>query len=439
MISLKTLTKKTRDKQSCGVQSCVPDAARYRILASEMDDQLQTHVLRCWFPRAMDTQRGGFHQNFARNWKRTKDNERSLIHQSRQIWLAAQAALHDASQKTQWLSYAHHGFEFLSTQLWDNDAGGFFWALDTQGTPVHGGEKHVCGLAFAIFALSDYHLASGDPRALQLAQRTFEWLEEQAYDDVHGSYHEALDRAGRRILKARDARRLNDLIGTRFGRKSSNTILHLLEAFAALLRVWPEELLATRQKQLLALARDTLMVSPGTLPPSFDPDWQNPSGIRSYGHDVETAFLLLDAAASLGKPHDDATWQAAQQLTDQVLDHAWDARYGGCFDVADERGKLRSDQKVWWVQAEACHTFLLLHEKFGGQTLRYWDVFLRQWHFIVAHQLDHRYGGWHHTVSRRGRPLRGQLKSNCWTDGYHQGRALMNMARQLRRMAGCSS
>lgn len=435
MISLKTLTKKTRATQNCDAQSCAPDAAFYRALASQMDAQLQTHVLDCWFPRAVDTQRGGFHQTFTRSWKRVPGDERSLVHQARQTWLAAQAALHDASQKTQWLSYARHGFEFLAAQLWDNDAGGFFWALDTHGKPVHGGEKHVCGLAFAIFALSDYHRASGDQRALQWAQRTFEWLEEQAYDDAHGGYYEALDRTGRRILKAPDARRPNDLIGTRFGRKSANTILHLLEAFAALLRVWPEALLAKRQEQLLALTRDILIGPPGALPPSFDPDWRNPSGNRSYGHDVEAAFLLLDAAASLGEPHDDTTWQAARRLTDHALDHGWDARFGGCFDVADERGTIRCDEKVWWAQAEACHTFLLLHEKFGDQTLRYWHAFLRQWHFIIAHQLDYRYGGWHHTVSRRGRPLRGGFKSDCWTDGYHQSRALINTSARLHRLA----
>ena len=55
-----------------------PDAALQLKLAAQMEAQLQTHVLDVWFPRAMDLQRGGFHQNFSQNWTREQDDARAV-------------------------------------------------------------------------------------------------------------------------------------------------------------------------------------------------------------------------------------------------------------------------------------------------------------------------------------------------------------------------
>lgn len=148
------------------------------------------------------------------------------------------------------------------------------------------------------------------------------------------------------MLQSPAANRPNDFIGTRFGLKSANTHLHLLEAFSALMKISPPPQVAARLDELLRLVRDSLIIAPGTLPAFFDPDWQNACGLRSYGHDNETAFLLLDAAAALGAPDDDATWETARGLTDQVLDVGWDARFGGCFETGNARGKIYSDRKT---------------------------------------------------------------------------------------------
>jgi len=79
----------------------------------------------------------------------------------------------------------------------------------------------------------------------------------------------------------------------------------------------------------------------------------------------------------------------------------------------------------WWI----------MHEKYGKQTSKYWDAFVKQWDFISKHQIDSVHGGWYATVNADGTPLARRAKSDRWTEGYHQGRAMLNVSATLRRLA----
>ena len=87
------------------------------------------------------------------------------------------------------------------------------------------------------------------------------------------------------------------------------------------------------------------------------------------------------------------------------------------------------------VEAEGLNALLLMHEKYGQETPRYWQAFLRQWEFIRTRQTDNVYGGWYATVSREGKPVPGHIKSDQWTEAYHQGRALLVVSATLRHLA----
>jgi mannobiose 2-epimerase len=92
-------------------------------------------------------------------------------------------------------------------------------------------------------------------------------------------------------------------------------------------------------------------------------------------------------------------------------------------------------EKIWWVEAEGLNALLLMHERFGKDTPRYWDAFVKQWEFIAKRQIDSTHGGWYPTLDAGGTPKPNQPKSDRWTEGYHQGRALMNVSDRLRRLA----
>jgi cellobiose epimerase len=421
-------------------QAPVPSADVYRRLADEADANLTEHVLDKWFPAAIDRDAGGFYEDFNADWSRGAGGEKTVVCQARLTWLAAQAASNFPDKADGYRSIARHGVRTLAEKLWDAEHGGFFWAVDAAGrpsTPI-GGEKHAYGSAFAVYGLAAAHAATGDADALDLAKRAFRWLDGHAHDDANGGYFEALTVDGTPILEPRAGGGDVDAIGTRYGRKSMNAHIHLLEAFVALHAVWPDPDVRARLVEVHDVILKRFYVEPGVLRLYVTPDWQPvPGHVDSYGHDVETAFLLAESAAALGKPDEPATWHAARRLVDHALDVATDREHGGLFYEGTADGRDLDTKKVWWVQAECLNALLLMHERYGGGTPRYWDAFVRQWAFISAHQVDAAHGGWHAAVNADGSPVPGRPpKGDRWTEGYHQGRALMTVAARLRRLSG---
>jgi mannobiose 2-epimerase len=412
-----------------------PEALRRT--AAEVDASLHRDVLSKWFPAAVDGDGGGFFQNFGADWGRRSDGERSIVYQSRLTWVAATAAQREpAAEAKRYRSYAQHGVDFLSKRLWDVKSGGLFWAIDGRGEPWNGGEKHSYGIAFAVYAASAAYQATHDPTALDLAKRTFLWLDDHAHDAKNGGYYEALARDGQPILTsplgsfARD-----DVIGTRYGRKSMNTHIHLLEAFTGLYAVWPDARVKTRLREVFDIVRGKVYNPAGYLNMFFAPDWKPVSEEDSYGHDIETAYLLTEASEALGRPDDPAVWTVARALVDHALRYGWDEKNGGFYDAGPANAAATRTFKVWWTQAEGLNALLQMHARFGRETDRYGAAFLKQWDWIKGHQIDAVHGGWYPTVSPTGEPMPGQPKSDAWTEAYHQGRALWNVAAALKRLA----
>ncbi len=161
-------------------------------------------------------------------------------------------------------------------------------------------------------------------------------------------------------------------------------------------------------------------------------DWRAIPAHDSFGHDVETAFLLVEAAHALAMPDDEKTWRVARALLDHALDWGWDDDSGGFYDKGESfAGAAFDRKKVWWTAAEGLNALLLMHRKFGDRTDRYWKAFLKQWDFIEKHLLDGIHGGWYSETTREGKLLGDGSKANQWKANYHTARALMNVARML--------
>lgn len=456
--------------------------ATYRQLADDVEANLTQHVLAKWFPATLDSEHGGFYQNFREDWSRDPKNDKGLVYQSRLTWIAAQAAMRYPAQSVQYRDAALRGLDFLESKLWDKEHGGFFWALDENGQPERGGEKHVYGISFGIYAAVACYQATQEPRALALAKRAYEWLEIHAHDKRNGGYYEALTREGKPILApaATPNAGQNDFIGTHYGYKSMNTHIHLLEALTALYHAWPDARVRTRLQEVFTLVRDRIVVEPGCMNLFYTPAWRPIPDHDSFGHDVETAFLLVEAAQELNRTQkvsqaevnhaepshaevnhaeanhaqenharvdtagvdtaqDAKTWRAARQLVDHALDYGWDETNGGFYDSGTAFGAPVVTDKIWWVEAEGLNALLLMHEKYGHETFRYWQAFQRQWQFIRQYQTDNRYGGWFAVVTRDGKPTPGHIKSDQWTEAYHQGRALLVVSATLRYLAESES
>ena len=224
-----------------------------------------------------------------------------------------------------------------------------------------------------------------------------------------------------------------------FGFKSMNSHIHLLEAIAELSRVDATPLVKQRLQEVHAIVRDRIAVEPGALNLYLTDDWQAITAHESFGHDVETAYLLVEAADALGLPDDPKTWHMARRLVDHALDWGWDGEHGGFYDKGESfNGEAFAKNKVWWTQAEGLNALLLMHKKFGGETDRYGNAFLKQWDFIARHLLDPKHGGWFGETTRAGTLVGDGRKATQWKANYHASRALMNVARMLRQAEGPS-
>ncbi|MDQ2798713.1 MAG: AGE family epimerase/isomerase [Armatimonadota bacterium] len=425
----------------CAVHAATPapttppaDAASYQRLEREVETNLQQQVLAQWFPRAIDPT-GGFYQNYSEDWTRGASDDKAIVYQARLMWVASQAALRYPAQAEMYKADARHGLDFLADKMWDAQNGGFYWGLDDKGVPVRDGEKHAYGISFAIYAACGEYQATHDSRALELAKRAYRWLDAHAHDIKNGGYYEALTRQGKPILTPTDAQP-NDEIGTRYGFKTMNTHIHLLESLSALYQVWPDAGLRARLEEMFALVRDKIAVeSVGALNYQFTPAWQPLPDHDSFGHDVETAYLLTEASAVLGRPEDARTWRLARRIVDHALDFGWDNDNGGFYDSGSVFGGTPyTTDKIWWVEAEGLNSLLLMHRRYGKETPRYWAAFNKQWDFIQTHQVDAVHGGWQATVTRDGASIPGRAKSDGWTEAYHQSRALLNVSADLRRL-----
>ncbi len=415
-----------------------PTRVEYNGIAQQTQDNLQRQILAKWFPAAVNREQGGFDQNFAADWAKLPGTERSIVYQSRLTWTAAQAAMRLPREEFIYRNYARHGVDFLRDTMWDAQDGGFYWQVD-NGVADRNGEKHVYGNAFAIYALSAAYQATKNPDALRLAQQDFFWLEKHAHDDQNKGYFEALKRDGTPIMTPPSPEQLGDFIGTRYGYKSMNTHIHLLEAYGALYEIWPDARLKMRLNELFELVRDRIYVEPGVLNQFFTPDWRPIPAEDSYGHDIETAYLLTEAAHILGRENDPKARRAARSLVDHSLDVAFDKELGGLANDGGTFGNIVNPDKVWWSQAEALNAMLLMHELYGtgpDADPRYWEAFVKQWNFIRQYQIDPVNGGWYSYVKADGTPPPAtQVKSDRWTESYHQGRAMMNVTETLRRLA----
>jgi mannobiose 2-epimerase len=421
-------------------------------LAAAMERSIQTEMLNKWYPQAVDKEYGGFLSTFTYDWKPTGPQDKMIVTQARHVWSNAKAA-QLYPQVPHYLSSARHGVAFLRDKMWDPAHGGFYTLVDRQGREktagggYAGGSKNAYGQAFALYALSAYYMASGDTSALNLAKKTFAWLEKHSHDPVHKGYYQALTKEGRPVL-----RRPQDPSTAETGYKDQNSSIHLLEALSELYSVWPDPLVRERLQEMLVLIRDTLVTPQGYLTLFWTPDWKpvtfKDSALAtikkhyhldevSFGHDIETAYLLLEAAHVLGLEHDTRTGAVAKKLTDHTIRNGFDHAAGGFYDAGyyfpgKKEITIIKDTKNWWAQAEGLNTLLLMADLYPRDELNYFRLFQQEWDYINKYIIDHEHGEWYMGGIDKEPQMKTAQKGQIWKASYHQFRSLSNIVQRLR-------
>ncbi len=399
---------------------------------------------RLWYPLSIDTAYGGYFSDINYKWELDGAQTKMIVTQARHVWSASNAAMF--YQKDNALrTVAAHGVEFLKNKMWDPEFGGFYDLVDRKGEPFkENGQivKRAYGNAFAIYGLAAYYRASGDTNALHLAEETFHWLDKHSHDPQYGGYFQFMSRDGTPFPEGYDG----------VGPKDQNSMIHILECFTELYKVWPDQVLKERLHSLLGLIRDTVTTSKGYLILYFKRDWTpisnknaSPSdGQRSFefdhvsfGHDIETAYLMLEASEALGIKNDTTTLKVAKNMVDRVLLNGWDNDRGGIYDAGyyfngSDRATILRNTKEWWAQVEALNSCLMMSQIFPNDTLHYYERFCKQWDYCKKYLIDQEHGGWNWGGTDIVPQDAFAAKGSIWKCNYHTSRAVINCINRLK-------
>ena len=408
----------------------------------------ETHtILDTWYPRIVDTINGGYWTNFEYDWTLSEDQVKMLVTQARGLWTAARAAEFFPDMPV-FREAADHGFKFLTESMWDPLNGGFFQYYSERTAPPPGlAYKMTYGNAFALYALSQYAKINSDPKVLAWVKKCFQWMEENAHDSFKKGYHSII--LPDEVRNTKDTALLAAVERIGWGQidwKDQNTSIHLLEALTTTYQVLPEQAVRDRLGEMLHLVRDTMVNADGYLFLYFDNNW-NPinhqdssrayilENLRynhqSFGHDIETAYLLLDAAKSLYGEPDEKTLQVAKRLVDHTLAYGFEKDYYGIFDrgyqfAGQEEVEIVNRQKTWWSQAEAWHALVLFSTLFPEETI-YQEAGEKMWSYIQKEMIDPEHNGWYNNGLDEDPDNKTARKAHQWKGAYHNGRALIQV------------
>jgi mannobiose 2-epimerase len=246
-------------------------------------------------------------------------------------------------------------------------------------------------------------------------------------------------------------------------RKSMNTLLHLMEAYTNLLRVWPDEELKAKQRGLIEVFLQHI-VDPQThhFRLFFDDAWRALNDHISPGHDIEGSWLIVEAAEvqvdvcqhpersggrvstplysaqhapaaqskDAGREQTEAllarACATAVQMAEAVT--AYVAEDGAIVYEATPRG-IENDEKHWWVQAEGLVGFTNAYQLTGRADFA--QKADRLWQLIEVRFVDRTYGDWLKVLDRNGVPLPQVYKAGPWECPYHHARTCLEMLARL--------
>ncbi|MNO39449.1 Cellobiose 2-epimerase [compost metagenome] len=389
----------------------------------QLEDELKGNILGFWMEHTLDETYGGFVGEIDNQMNVVAGAEKSLVLNARILWTFASA--YRIYGTADYLTMAERAYDYLTQYFTDAEYGGLFWMVDEHGAPSQP-KKQIYGLAFAIYALAEFHHATGRADALQQAVDLFHIVEKYGYDPIYKGYIEALSREWQMTdnlsLSSKD---MNE-------KKSMNTHLHVLEGYTGLYRVWKSEELKSKLSELIETMLDHIIDADGKHFHLFlDEEWTVKSGSISFGHDIEGSWLLVEAAEVL---EDEALLhrvrQVAISMAEAVLAEGI-AEDGGIWNEADMSGFIdkSKESRDWWPQAEAIVGFYNAYQLTGDP--RFLEAAENAWNFTDKYIVDHKFGEWYWGIDEALQPLANAPKVSAWKCPYHNSRACFEMIARL--------
>jgi len=386
-------------------------------MISEIRDHLTNGIIPFW-KNLRDDEFGGYYgfMDFD-TLEIDKRAVKGCILHSRILWFFSNAytLLKDESL----LDEANHAYDFIMKYCMDNENGGILWSLTYDGKPYED-LKHTYNQAFCIYALSSYYEASGKKEALNKAYEIYNLIETKCRDEI--GYLEAFTRDFH--IMDNDKLSENGVMADR----TMNTLLHVFEAYTELYRVDKNPEVADKLRWIFDCFAEK-MYNPALHRQEvfFDNDYNSIIDLHSYGHDIETAWLMDRGIEVLG----DTDYEAkitpiTKDLTANIYKVAFD---GHSLNNECERGVVNTT-KIWWVQAETVLGFLNGYQKDPSKA-EYLEAAKSEWEYIKEYIIDKRPGSeWLSEVDINGVPTSKKPIVEPWKCPYHNGRMCMEVIKR---------
>lgn len=365
---------------------------------------------------------GGFYGKVDRQLASVPGAERSIVLHARLMWTYASAYRMFGNPRH--LELAQHALSYIQKHFIDPHNGGGYWTVHADGTPADT-RKYVYGQAFIIYGGAEMMRAANCTKALQMAKDVYALLETHARDPKFGGYFETYDRAWNRTFES------FNIPSIEAGSKALNTHLHLIESYTNLMRVWDDAALRSRVHELISIMSNNLLDTQHFhYKPYMTDDWGTTKSLFSFGHDIEGAWLLVEAAHAYG---DEQIIKDSIPISVRIADSCRDGLdpiTGGMY-AENEEGALIKDMN-WWVQAEAVVGFFNAYQLTGDA--KYIECMNRVWDYIDEVVIDREGGVFREWLSDASLPAthsKNAYPISGWKTPYHNARMYMELIERI--------
>lgn len=249
-------------------------------IVSRIENWMFDQALPFWSEFGLDRTHGGYVESFQLDGRTANTDFKRVRVIARQLYVFSHASLLGFQLGA---DCARHGFEFLIQHGWQGSEGGWARTLFADGS-VKDPIADLYDNAFALFALSWYHRASGDPKAHDWAIKTADYIHQHLR---HPS--------GKGFLHWKPMT----------GLRQQNPHMHLLEACLASYEACPDARTAALAQEVADLFKNYFFdLETRTLAEFFEDDWSRANGpdgqMIEPGHQFEWAWILVNLKRLLG-------------------------------------------------------------------------------------------------------------------------------------------
>ncbi|MDE1549966.1 AGE family epimerase/isomerase [Jeotgalibaca caeni] len=201
--------------------------------------------------------------------------------------------------------------------------------------------------------------------------------------------------------------------------------------------MWPDEGLKRKIECLLDIFAENIYSSEGFCWTEFDVNWQPLISEVSYGHDIETSWLLKETL-DICQIKNEKIEQMTLKLAEYVLEHGLD-EYGALYNHYHFQTKKTDRTRVWWVQAEAVVGFYHAYQITGDET--FLAAANKVWLYIQTFFIDKRSNSeWFSRLDAHNQILSSKLEndgsslepiSDSWKGPYHTVRMYIEIIERL--------